>query len=171
MTLWWNYYFSLFNIINVLYGVLPSCQSASVPSGKASWTLLVYALWSCSELTLIYSTYTSVMKLNRCLESRQSLLRWGSVCVRLSAETDETPPVTWVNLNYWQHCMRAPLSVSQQLLLIILPNLLTSSNWLSQEIGQFDDNDGAVGGFNHKIGHRCIIGERCNHNTMICWCS
>lgn len=47
----------------------------------------------------------------------------------------------------------------QQLLLIILTNLLTSSNCLSQEIGWFDDNDSAVGGFNHKIGHRCMIGE------------
>lgn len=63
--------------------------------------------------------------------------------------------------------MRALLSGLQQLLLIIVTHLLASSNCLSQEIGWFDDNDSVVGGFNRKIGHRCIICERCYHNTVI----
>lgn len=74
-----------------------------------------------------------------------------------------------MNVNCWKHCIRVLLSVSQQLLLIILTNPWTLSNYLSEEIGCFSDNDSAVGGFNHKIGHRCITGERCYHSTVIYW--
>lgn len=80
------------------------------------------------------------------------LERWNSTC-----EVNE--------LKLLKALYKDTLSVLQRLPLIISSHLWTLSNCLSGKIGWFDDNCSAVGGSDHKISSRCVVGERC-WNTL-----